>query len=255
MTSLNTLLGLLFCLIILPLLKQWISVHLQGTAFLLTGNVKLARWLFWLVLLPGTFLHEVSHWLAASLLFVRTHRLSLWPELKDNGWMQMGAVHMQGRIDPFRHSVIGLAPLICGSLVILLIGELMLDVNELSRLMLQGRLNPVVESIGEVALLPTTWLGLYLIFSISNSMFPSTSDRQAWLPAILYIILLLVIFVALGYTPTIPDSAQRVTLTLMTSLLSAFTLTILVDLLFISLILLFEILLSWLMGRQVVYNR
>lgn len=169
--------------------------------------------------------------------------------------MEMGAVHMEGRIDPFRHSLIGLAPLIFGSMAILMIGEGLLGLDEVANLITAGRLDPVLEAVGKLVTMPLTWLYLYLIFSISNSMLPSTSDRRAWLPALLYIAILLLITLTLGYTPTVSPLAQDFGFTVMASLLSAFIITILVDLLFIALIASLELLLSWVMGRQVVYNR
>lgn len=255
MLIINTFLALLFCFVLLPLLKKWVSIHIQGVAFILTGRVRLARWIFWLILLPGTFLHEISHWLTATILLVKTHRFSLWPKIKPDGSMEMGAVHMEGRIDPFRHSLIGLAPLIFGSMAILMIGEGLLGLDEVANLITAGRLDPVLEAVGKLVTMPLTWLYLYLIFSISNSMLPSTSDRRAWLPALLYIAILLLITLTLGYTPTVSPLAQDFGFTVMASLLSAFIITILVDLLFIALIASLELLLSWVMGRQVVYNR
>lgn len=249
------LLWLLLCFLIIPPLKQWISIHLQGLAFLMTGNIKIARWVFWFVLLPGTCLHEFSHWLMARLLFVKTYRVSLWPEMKQDGWMQMGAVHVHGSIDPFRHSLIGLAPLIFGSFTVLFIGQKLLAMDNLRAEILNGNVNEVAQTASQLLGMPITWLWLYLIFAISNSMFPSTSDRQAWRSALLCLGVIPIIAFGFGYTPHIPLSVQTFSLTTLASLLFALSITIIVDLLFIGLIGSVELMVSWMMGRQVIYNR
>ncbi|MDM8520395.1 hypothetical protein QUF64_10135 [Anaerolineales bacterium HSG6] len=241
-------------LLILPL-KQWIIIHIQGVAFLLTRDMRLAQWFFWLVLLPGTLLHEVSHWVTAKLLLVKTHRLSLWPKVRSDGWMEMGAVHMEAGIDPFRHSLIGLAPLIFGTLAVLVIGHFMLGVNQIQINLSNGNFNSLALLTMNQLMVPSTWLWLYLIFTISNSMFPSSSDRQAWRTALLYLALVFVIPLLLGITPTIPSALQSFGLTLMTALLFAFSITLVVNLVFMGLIIFVESVLSWFMGRQVTYNR
>ena len=241
-------------LLILPL-KQWILIHIQGVAFLLTRDMRLAQWFFWLVLLPGTFLHEISHWITANLLLVRTHRLSLWPKIRPDGWMEMGAVHMEANIDPFRHSLIGLAPLVFGTLAVLAIGQFMLGVGQIQAILANGNVNKLVLLAIDRLTLSSTWLWLYLIFTISNSMFPSSSDRQAWRTALLYLVLIFAIPLLLGIIPAIPISLQSFGLTLMTALLFAFSITLVVDLVFMGLIIFVESILSWLMGRQVIYNR
>ena len=84
-------------------LKRWITAHIQGVAFLLTSSPKVAMWLFWGLFLPGTMLHELSHWFTAILLGVRTSRFSLWPQMKKGGELQMGSVQVE-LSDPFRHA-------------------------------------------------------------------------------------------------------------------------------------------------------
>lgn len=247
--------GLLSCLICLPPLKQWISLHVQGTAFLLTGNMTLARLSFWLVFLPGIFLHEFSHWLIARLLWVKTAHFSLRPEIRPDGWMQLGAVYMAQPIDPFRHSLIGLAPFIIGSLAILIVGQGLLNMAHLPLIIQQGDLTAFTTYLITLGAKPRTWLGLYLIFVISNTMFPSDTDRQAWLTALIYSGFMLIIVLAFGVTATLISTIQNIGLVVVSSLLMAFSLIVMVDILFVGVIMSIETLFSWIMGRQVIYNR
>ena len=255
MTSVSLSLWLLLCFILIPPMKQWLSDHLQGVAFLLTGNIQFARWLFWLVLLPGTFLHELSHWLTAKLLRVKTYHFSIWPRMKPNGWMQMGAIHMQAAIDPFRHSLIGLAPFIFGSMAVLFIGQYLLALDEIRHAINSGNLATVWQTLSHIFTVPIAWLWLYAIFAISNAMFPSHADRQAWRTALLYSALIVLVIIGLGFNPLVSVTMQQLILSAMAALLFAFAITIMVDLLFIIVIGSLEFVLSWAMGRQVVYNR
>ncbi|MDM8527773.1 hypothetical protein QUF58_06105 [Anaerolineales bacterium HSG24] len=255
MATSSIFIGLLLSVLLILPLKQWIIIHIQGVAFLLTRDIRLAQWFFWLVLLPGTFLHETSHWITAKLLFVKTHRLSLWPKIRPDGYMEMGAVHMESGIDPFRHSLIGLAPLIFGTLTVLAIGQFMLGVDQIQASLTNGNVNQLILLAIDRLTVPSTWLWLYLIFTISNSMFPSNSDRQSWRTALLYLVLIFAIPFLLGITPAIPITLQSFGLTLMTALLFALSITLVVDLVFMGLIIFVEFIISWIMGRQVIYNR
>lgn len=103
--------------IILLILQRWIHAHLHGLSLLITGQPQYAVILYAIVLLPGVLLHEVSHWVAASLLGVRTGKLSLFPRVQPDGTIQLGYVeYYKGRtLGPIRESLIGGAPLISGT--------------------------------------------------------------------------------------------------------------------------------------------
>lgn len=235
-------------------LKRWITAHVQGVAFLVTGNPRVAMWLFWALFLPGTLLHELSHWLTAFLLRVKTGRFSLWPQMKKGGELQMGAVQVEVS-DPFRHSLIGLAPLIFGTIAVLLIGQGWLKLDRLGEALNSGDLALIAEAVTRILLVPDVWLWFYLIFAISNAMLPSASDRESWRVVLIYLALTLVLTIGLGLNPTLPAELQIFGLTVIAHLLSAFVITIAVDLFFILLIALVETVFTWMLGRQVQYNR
>jgi hypothetical protein len=235
-------------------LKRWISSHIQGVAFLLTASPKVAMWVYWALFLPGTFLHEFSHWLTANLLGVKTTRFSLWPQMKKGGELQMGAVVIQGS-DPIRHSLIGLAPLIFGSLAVLLIGQGRLQLGRLGEAMTSGNVEVIGETLSYILLLPDVWLWIYLIFAVSNAMLPSASDRESWRTVLLYLTLALALAIGLGLNPTMPEQLQAIGLAIIAYLLSAFVITIGVDLFFLVIIAVTETLATWMLGRRVQYNR
>jgi hypothetical protein len=235
-------------------LKRWISSHIQGVAFLLTASPKVAMWLYWVLFLPGTFVHELSHWLTAKLLLVPTSRFSLWPQMKKGGELQMGSVQVEVS-DPFRHSLIGLAPLLFGSLAVLLIGQGRLELGRLGEALSSGEVEAISEAIISILLQPDVWLWFYLIFAISNAMLPSASDREAWRTVLLYLTLALGLAIGLGLNPTVPPPFQALGLAIITYLLSAFVITIGVDLFFMVIIALTETVATWMLGRRVQYTR
>ena len=65
---------------------------------------------------PGVALHELSHALMARLLGVQTANLTMVPRRQADGHVRLGSVQVE-RVDVIRGSLIGLAPLLVGSLV------------------------------------------------------------------------------------------------------------------------------------------
>ncbi len=254
MSDWSVLFWLIVTFILMYPLKRWISAHVQGVAFLLTGNRESAVWLFWVLFLPGTLLHEFSHWLIATLLRVKTGRFSLWPKPKKGGELQMGSLQVEV-VDPFRYSLIGLAPLIFGSVAILFIGQNRLELGHFGLALVSGELEAVWQAVLDTLAVSDVWLWLYLFFAISNAMLPSASDRAAWRTVFIYLGLALILAIGLGLNPTVPPGLQALILTLVTYLLSAFVTAIAVDLFFILIILLIENILAWILGRRVQYNR
>jgi hypothetical protein len=250
----SVLFWLIVSFLIMYPLKRWISAHVQGVAFLLTGNPRVAMWVYWVLFLPGTALHEFSHWLTAKLLLVKTSSFSLWPKPKKGGELQMGAVQIEAT-DPIRHSLIGLAPLIFGSLAVLLIGQFRLGLGQLGQALFSGDLAVIGQALAQILAVPDVWLWFYLVFAISNAMLPSSSDRELWRTTLIYLGLALTLAIGLGLNPSLPPQLQEVGLAITTYLLLAFLITIAVDLFFMVIIAAVELAVVWTSGRQVRYTR
>jgi len=88
-----------------------------------------------------------------------------------------------GRSDPIRESWIGIAPFIGGTVAILLLASWQFGVELQPALSLGLILDTMASSLQA----PDALLWLYLLFSISNAMLPSESDRQPWLSALLFL--------------------------------------------------------------------
>jgi hypothetical protein len=242
---------------ILLLLQRWIHQHLHGISFLITGQPGRAVVLYAIILLPGVFLHEASHWLAATLLGVRTGTFSVIPRQQPDGSIQLGYVeyYKSRSLDPVRESIIGGAPLIVGTAVILLISFHIFNYPQLAALVQTGQIRTVTAELEQLLLTPDFFLWLYLIFAIATAMMPSQSDRRAW-PA--FAITLTVFSLALsflGLFDVVAASLTRPAALMFGYLGLAFSLAIGVDLFFMLIIGTVEWLLSRLKGVSVVYNQ
>ncbi len=237
------LLGLAVTLALLLLVERWIHRHLQGVMLLLTGDREIAVVLYALPLMPGILLHEISHALVARLLGVRVGRVSVRPKLADER-IQLGFVPVE-ETDAVRASLIGLAPLLTGSAVILLVGYLSFDIGGLQRALVDGAWTHLITHVVEMLKTSDIWLWAYLIFAVSNTMLPSRSDRESWTSVILFLVLAIALAWFAGLGPTIIERLGR-PLNLATRWLTTmYAFTIVADLPFVALILLVE----WAVGR------
>lgn len=219
---------------------------------MLGGSHDIAMLSYFLLLLPGVLVHELSHWLAAKLLRVPTGPITIGPSSKGKGVTRLGSVSM-AKADPLREGIIGMAPLTTGSVLILVIAyhvfglagppDLVVDLNPGAVLsMLQGYLS-----------VPNLWLWVYLIFSISNAMLPSESDRQAWLSLALYCCLAVVVLYGFGLLEQVSSPLSSFLLKGLNHLAFAFLLTIMVDGGVIGLVVVVERAVMVVAGKRVEY--
>lgn len=245
------LLWLAATLALLLLIERWIHRHLQGVMLLLTGDPDIAVVLYALPLLPGIFVHELSHALAAILLGARVGRISIRPK-RTGQRVQLGFVPVE-KTDVVRASLIGLAPLLVGSGVILLIGYWAFDIGTLGGALVTGDLANLIAGSLRTLKAPDAWIWSYVIFAVSNTMLPSRADRQAWTPVILFLLLAGVLIWVAGLGPAVVESLAEPLTTALRWLATMCTLTIAIDLPFALLIALVERVLGQVKGVRVEY--
>ena len=233
-------------------LRRWIEAHVQGLAYLITDHPTVALWVFFFIFLPGTLVHELSHWLAAKLLGVPTGRIVIWPQVKADGSLWLGTIQV-GRSDPLRSSLIGLAPLISGSLLVTMMGA-HLQLDALGSALASGSWELIGEALGRSVSLPDFWLWFYLLFAIANRMLPSSADREPWKPVITFLVLLSVVIVGAGWTPRLSPETRDTVLNVVGFLLYAFTLTVAIDVLVALLLALTESLAVAVRRKRVPYG-
>jgi len=202
MINWGTLLYLLLLLVPLLYLQRFLQREIQAIFLLITRQPEISMALFSLIFLPGVLLHEVSHFLMAHLLGVRTGRFSIIPKKLEGGRIQLGYVETASS-DFFRDALIGVAPLVTGGIFVALAGVYRLGLNTIWESLIHGHMSSLNSVLNSVVDKPDFWLWFYLIFAVSSTMMPSSSDRRAWLPLIMVVIILLGLVLLMGVGPWI----------------------------------------------------
>jgi hypothetical protein len=211
----SVLIWLIVLFAVLLWVKRWLGLALQRVGMLYFGSYEAAIGVYYIVLLPGVILHEVSHWLAANLLGVRTRGMTLLPQIRrgavrpggrrpNGGMVQLGSVNVHTS-DPIRESLIGVAPLLTGVAAILLLARWRFAVAPSAPPLEFGA---VARTLSDSLQTPDALLWLYLLFSISNAMLPSESDRQPWLPALVFVGLFAASVYVTGVVRQIPPAVR-----------------------------------------------
>jgi len=151
------------CLIALYLTKKQMTSDLTRLIHRLGGQRRVVIVVWSIIFLPGTIIHEISHFLAAAFTGARTGKIEILPEyLEDEGkddshhTVALGYVETQ-HLNPIQGFLVGIAPFISGLILLVFLASLMKE-------------NYLVKNY------PPLFLQVYLFFTIANSFFPSWTD-------------------------------------------------------------------------------
>lgn len=168
-------LGIFFIEIsLLFLLSQYLTKALSAWFYHIFKSQIVVIHVLSILFLPGVILHELSHLLTASMLFVPTGEIEFLPEIHGNE-VKMGSVSI-AKTDPLRRFFIGVAPLLAGLGILFLLFWYFIP-----------------------TLVFVSWQTLvlaYAVFEISNTMFSSKKDMEGALGLLgffIFILLLLLI--------------------------------------------------------------
>jgi hypothetical protein len=179
--SFDGLLWVLAAAVLLVVLQRSLHREIQAFFLILTRRIGLTEAIFALIFLPGVFLHELSHFLMAKLLGVRTGRFSLIPQAQPNGKLRLGYVETASG-GFVRDALIGAAPLVTGSLFVAYVAIYHFQLLPMWDLIKLTGWDGFWARLAEIPQTADFWLWFYLTFTVSSTMMPSSSDRQAWLP-------------------------------------------------------------------------
>lgn len=193
-------LSFLLCLelIVLYFLSRALTKSLYVLFLLLFRARSVAISILLLLHFPGTVIHELAHLFTAEILRVPTGKLTLVPESIRDTTIKSGSVAI-AQTDPFRRYAIGLAPLSAGMLVLSAISYFLPQTSSWAY-----------------------WGLLYLLFSISNSMFSSPEDIRGFGPFAAVI----TVFLLAGYFVGLRFSLSGQALVLATQILTTLTQTL-----------------------------
>ena len=199
-SSFDGLLWFVLALLALVWLQRVLHHEIQAILLILTRNPALTIGLFSVLFFPGVFLHELSHFLMAKLLRVRTGGFSMIPQAMPDGRLQLGYVET-ARTDMARDSLIGAAPIFVGGLVVAYIAIYPMNLLPLWEVLRNGQFNLFWLGITFLPQMKDFALWFYLTFAISSTMMPSESDRHAWRPLGLLVVTLLALALFAGAGP------------------------------------------------------
>lgn len=164
-------------LILLFIFSLNVTKSLSRLLFRITRSESLSIGIMAALFLPGVIIHELSHLLSASILFVRVGDIEFVPKLEE-GRVKLGSVAV-GETDPIRRAIIGFSPVLVGSAI--LIGALFLFTNS--------------EDKGPLLY----FLLFFVIFEVGNTMFSSRKDIEGTIELILAIAFIVVALYFLGF--------------------------------------------------------
>jgi hypothetical protein len=163
---------LIACLLALVVLSHLLSR--------LLGRLVHREWLFYLLLAPGTVIHELCHASACLITLTPIYEVHLFRFRREpDGTVQLGEV-VHRDTGPIRNFVIAIAPLVGASLLIYLLSVWLLP---------RGATWTTLLTSG------WTYLFLTIVFLVTLGLSPSRQDMKV-LPAFLIAVL---VFVIVGY--------------------------------------------------------
>lgn len=181
-------LGLFLVLFIsLLFLSKQVTTTISLFFMRITRSHAFAIQLLAILFLPGVIIHEIAHWLIASILFVPTGDIEFLPRVQ-GGSVKLGSVQI-AVTDPIRRFCIGVAPVIFGLSVLLGVFWF---------------LSPTF--------FPFTWKSyvfFYVLFEIGNTMFSSAKDLEGVVGFLILVFLFISLLVFLK-APLLPFASQVV---------------------------------------------
>lgn len=221
-------------LLLLAWVSRQLSLQLQLLFQLVTRSSDLSMILLFLLLLPGIVLHEGAHWVMAYILGLKPSKFRVWPK-KQRQHIGLGSVSVQsGQV--WQDSLVGMAPLITGSLLLSFIAERVFNAQQFSLALGEQRWLESILLFQRALLAPDGILWAYLLFAIANAMMPSASDRQPLRPLFFTSTLVLGLYLLFGL-PLAPFTLLLNGLApILYNITNAFIFTIVLDLLILALI-------------------
>ena len=189
---------LIFAVSLLALagLSRLISLRIHATVYLLTRAEGLAVAAYFLLMLPGVFVHEAAHWVVAKFLGLRPGKFTVWPK-RHGRMVTLGSVTMRsGGI--WLDSLVGIAPLVAGTALVALLSRNLFSAAQLDQMIRKPDAVGWLDALGGAVARPDSVLQLYLIFTIANGMMPSAPDREPIKPVLVYIALAAAVYLIAG---------------------------------------------------------
>jgi len=180
--------------------KKWLTVEISRLIHRFGGGRQNLIVIWSLIFLPGTVIHEMSHFFFAIITGARTGKIEIFPELLEDDWedeergqtVALGYVQTQ-KLNPIQGFFIGTAPFVIGLILLIWLASLLQT------------------SYGSGQ---WTWVFLqgYLFFTVANSFFPSWSDIRQTLPLVIIVSVAGLLAWILGFQILLSPSSKIIAL-------------------------------------------
>ena len=237
-------------------MERWLHRHLFKVGWLVTQNYQTTTIFYYAFFLPGVILHEVVYWLSAGMLNVGAEREIKFPEEQQVAELKLSFIKLERRANPLLKGMIAVAPLIVGMVVVWLIATNMLNISGITAILSNGDLNSVGVALGELFGTADFWLWFYIIFTVSNTMFPAfPKDLQGWRPVLLIGGGIFLILFVIGVGTQLLTSLQPELLAFFSSLEAILLLLIAIDFIMVAVLGTIEYAIESTTGRSATFRR
>jgi hypothetical protein len=207
--------------------------------YLITLSKNVSIWLLSLLILPGTIIHEISHFLSATILRVPAYDLSIIPRIEKDGNIKAGELII-GDTDPIRRTIIGLAPMLSGLLLIYFTGNI---------------LSTNLPNILNTKYYILIFFGIYSFFAVSSTMYSSKKDLEILKIVGPAIILLVLTLYFIGVRISFTNFLTGKIVTVVSSLNQYLLICIIIDLLVLLITFLGINFFQKILGRKIVQSK
>ncbi|MBK8048649.1 MAG: hypothetical protein IPK16_16920 [Anaerolineales bacterium] len=183
-------------LLALSWLSRQISIRTQRVTYFITLSLDFATLAIFLLFLPGIIAHESAHWLMARLVGLKVSKFRVWPK-RQGDHIGLGSVNVD-RGDAWRESLVGVAPLLLGTLLLALIGAQVFQAERFVTVLDSGQVTGIVGVFFQALGSADGLIWAYLVFTIGNSMMPSQSDREPLKTVLLYLAFFAIVYFVVG---------------------------------------------------------
>ena len=167
--------------ILLRKIERWLHQHIFKVGWLLTHNYRTTTILYYTFFFPGVLLHELTYWLMAGALNVSAERAIKWPEPQEVGELKLNFVRISPKAGIYRRAIITATPLLVALGIIWVVANNVFDLAGAAQIMSTGDVEDVAAGFSHLTSAPDFWLWVYLLFTISNTMYPAVpKDLQGW---------------------------------------------------------------------------
>lgn len=175
-------------LFVLFILSRTLTRYMSLLLYRALGHEKWVVSVMAFVFLPGTFIHEMSHYITAVILRVSAGHIEFTPVVQGDR-VKLGSVRI-AETDMVRRFLIGIAPVVWGTLVLL------------------GLVYVAVSSYTN-ANYWVIFLILLLVFIIGNTMYSSKRDMEGALGIFIFLAILFFAFIGMVYFGHVSLSSFR----------------------------------------------